>query len=539
MQFLTIKTIGRDKYPIVTQDVLAKRPPASGFGGLYYAPDVPAMYYDMGTWVQIGGGSGPAVTDDNTTNATEFPVWSASNSGSLSPVVSSTKLKWNPSLGTLFSNIFDGSAITLEAANPGFTIYETAGQLKIDDNTSVANRLHMDENGNVGLSCDPNVSGAYDPVASEILSLEGRTDYGVVELATAAADGADSTAGDLVFVVPTNVGGGHDQRIAYIQAVTPLAGTANDRGGLLNFWTKQDAFDIVLRMQLDDKGNIINSSGSILTSATDGFMYFSSCNGVPIGTPTSYSGLIPTVVDRQHGRFYGYVGGAWVNFGGGGGGGGVLQGQFLTSGTSFTVPTSVTLLWLTLQAGGASGSGGSSGPANPGGGSGELMYRRPYVVTGGAALAYAIGAGGAGTTGVGNAGGDTTFDTGALVVTGGKTATAGPLGGNGGGPFGAVGTGSAGTAGTRDVDVRGGSSGGGAATTAGGPCDHYSGGAGGTNGGGGGASHFGSGGVGAAAASDGGAAPATSYGAAGGGTNAFGHLGGNGTGGCILIEWIA
>lgn len=48
-----------------------------------------------------------AITDDTTTNASVFPVWTASASGNLTEKVSSTKLSFNPSTGglTVFGNV--------------------------------------------------------------------------------------------------------------------------------------------------------------------------------------------------------------------------------------------------------------------------------------------------------------------------------------------------------------------------------------------------------------------------------------------------
>jgi hypothetical protein len=43
----------------------------------------------------------PNITNDDTTNATMYPVWVTANSGSLPLKVSSSKLSWNPSLGAL------------------------------------------------------------------------------------------------------------------------------------------------------------------------------------------------------------------------------------------------------------------------------------------------------------------------------------------------------------------------------------------------------------------------------------------------------
>ena len=91
----------------------------------------------------------------------------------------------------------------------------------------------------------------------------------------------------------------------------------------------------------------------------------------------------------------------------------------LTSGTSYTVPTGVTYLNVTLVGGGGGGAGGNSGtPANDGL-PGQLISST-LSATAGASISYAIGAGGAGggTENAGSAGGTTTF-TGATSASGG------------------------------------------------------------------------------------------------------------------------
>ena len=61
------------------------------------------------TWQTVSG-SGATITDDTTTNATEYPLFSTTTSGSLSTVyTSSTKYKYNPSTGTLTATVFSGN----------------------------------------------------------------------------------------------------------------------------------------------------------------------------------------------------------------------------------------------------------------------------------------------------------------------------------------------------------------------------------------------------------------------------------------------
>lgn len=94
----------------------------------------------------------------------------------------------------------------------------------------------------------------------------------------------------------------------------------------------------------------------------------------------------------------------------------------LTSGTSWTVPTGVTYVNVTLQGGGGAGTNITTTvyAYNPGM-SGQRVSST-LATTPGASITYAIGAGGAAQTGsilTPNAGGTTTF-TGATSATGGQ-----------------------------------------------------------------------------------------------------------------------
>jgi len=70
--------------------------------------------------LSAGSGSPPAwgdvsatastVSDDTTTNATMYPVWVTANTGSLPMKVTSTKLSYNPSTGTLTSTVFNATS---------------------------------------------------------------------------------------------------------------------------------------------------------------------------------------------------------------------------------------------------------------------------------------------------------------------------------------------------------------------------------------------------------------------------------------------
>jgi hypothetical protein len=124
------------------------------------------------------------------------------------------------------------------------------------------------------------------------------------------------------------------------------------------------------------------------------------------------------------------------------GGGSLKSQEFLASGT-FTVPTGITSVWVTMIGGGGSGAAGTGGRG--GGGAGAYCFKRPFSVTAGASLTVTIGGGGAGVlaAATGNPGTSTSFSS--LTVTGGSgggvsTSTQNPVLAGAGGSAGATGT---------------------------------------------------------------------------------------------------
>lgn len=110
-----------------------------------------------------------------------------------------------------------------------------------------------------------------------------------------------------------------------------------------------------------------------------------------------------------------------------------------TGNFTFTVPTTTSIIWLTLQGAGASGNSGSYASSSNythgggGGGSGALIYRMPIYTTAGAVLTGSIGTGGSGTTGdgtFGNGGTSSVFN--GITATGGSSNWHGNGGGGGG-----------------------------------------------------------------------------------------------------------
>lgn len=64
------------------------------------------------------------------------------------------------------------------------------------------------------------------------------------------------------------------------------------------------------RMRIDRNGNVVIGTAALATTATDGFLYITTCAGTPTGVPTAYTGKVPLQYDATNNRIYVYNG-AW------------------------------------------------------------------------------------------------------------------------------------------------------------------------------------------------------------------------------------
>lgn len=198
---------------------------------------------------------------------------------------------------------------------------------------------------------------------------------------------------------------------------------------------------------------------------------------------------------------------AALGISGGSSGGNLLRApQFLTSGTSYTVPAGCTKIYVEAVGGGGGGMYVNGGAA-AGGGAGGFCAKF-FDVTPGNTYSYVVGAGGAGGSSP-TAGGNTTFTVGAVTMTAGGGAL-----GN---------TAAGGTATGGDINIRGNAGIRGSGSTG--------------SGGNGGSGIFGGGGVGGTSGSQSGGSASANSGAGGGGAYSSGttQLGGAGGSGFIRI----
>jgi hypothetical protein len=70
----------------------------------------------------------------------------------------------------------------------------------------------------------------------------------------------------------------------------------------------------IAAMEITPLGNVIIGEQNILPpTATDGYVYLQTASGTPTGTPTTYTGAAPQVIDLGNNKFYFYTNGSWRN----------------------------------------------------------------------------------------------------------------------------------------------------------------------------------------------------------------------------------
>ncbi len=111
-------------------------------------------------------------------------------------------------------------------------------------------------------------------------------------------------------------GGSSYPNAAQIRGIVDATPAVGDMPGRLTFLTSTDGTTTLAeRMRIDSLGNVIVNTAAISTSATDGFLYVPTCAGTPTGTPTTYTGRAPIVVNTTNNKLYFYSGGAWRDAG--------------------------------------------------------------------------------------------------------------------------------------------------------------------------------------------------------------------------------
>jgi hypothetical protein len=124
-------------------------------------------------WASAGGAN---ITDDTTTNATYYPTFSASNSGTFSnALTSSTKLRYNPSTGTLSATTFSG-ALSGNASTA--TTASTANALNSSNSYSVVN---LTASGTVSGSSDERIKTNWRDLPDDFIEKLAKVKHGIYD----------------------------------------------------------------------------------------------------------------------------------------------------------------------------------------------------------------------------------------------------------------------------------------------------------------------------------------------------------------------
>lgn len=106
--------------------------------------------------------------------------------------------------------------------------------------------------------------------------------------------------------------------LGYFSRLYPVASSTTNVGVGLRAWVANSAGDLKLlkeataHLVIDTNGNIVVGDGvnELVTSTSTGFLYIPSVNGIPTGTPTSYSAAVPFVYNRAADKI-GVFNGTW------------------------------------------------------------------------------------------------------------------------------------------------------------------------------------------------------------------------------------
>ena len=171
--------------------------------------------------------------------------------------------------------------------------------------------IEVNGSGNVGIpTADANVLFSVNATAKHPAIFRMDNSYYVYFGGNAA------TNGSVGFSLYAKDSGGTD----YYSFVLAQAGTMDFQGpfsGNVRFGHSSSASggSFTERMRIDGNGNVVINTAALATTATNGFLYVPTCAGTPTGTPTTYTGRAPIVVDTTNNKLYFYSGGAWRDAG--------------------------------------------------------------------------------------------------------------------------------------------------------------------------------------------------------------------------------
>lgn len=137
-------------------------------------------------------------------------------------------------------------------ASNGLAAFGTSKTKPLGLYTNNVERVRVSSDGNVGIGTT--APGIQQTAGRSYLTVRGASDSGVVELATGSADANTNSVG-VIQMTDTNSTSA-DKRIAGISGIL-YGGTANNRGGILTFYTKADGLSgLNEQMRIDTTGRV-------------------------------------------------------------------------------------------------------------------------------------------------------------------------------------------------------------------------------------------------------------------------------------------
>ena len=156
----------------------------------------------------------------------------------------------------------------------------TSGAPQFVIGSSTRTDLIVTQNGNVGIGTT--APGVQTADGRRYLTISGSTGQGILELITQQADADNVQVGQIAWVDKNSIAS--DKRTGVI--LSSLSGTtANDRGGILAFYTKSEGGNISEKMRISNTGNVGNGTTTPLSQ----FSVVSSGNAVPSVVVAGYS----------------------------------------------------------------------------------------------------------------------------------------------------------------------------------------------------------------------------------------------------------
>lgn len=276
-------------------------------------------------WTSLSAGS---VTDDNSTNATVYPVWVDANTGSPATKVSSTQLFFNPSTGTLTSTNSklngylatarrdESSASTINALD------STHSLVKLTATVTTVNGITAGDDGqviviynNTGSSVTINNASVSATAANRIITSDGNA----ITLKTATPQAFVYDAGQSRWIVWGGGGGGVTSVALSDGSTSPLftiSGSPVTATGALVFTLKTQAKNTVIAgpssgadaqptARLLAGADLPNPSGSSLggvqslSSLSHNFLTSISTTGVPTQAQPAFGDISGSVAASQ------------------------------------------------------------------------------------------------------------------------------------------------------------------------------------------------------------------------------------------------